>query len=234
LVTGASRGIGFAIAGVLAEEGYAVTISSRDETRLARAVGTMRAAGYDVADVVADVASEQQLKSLAGRHRERFGRLDVLVNNAGIGLLGPIEDVDTAKLDRLFAVNVRAAVVLTRACVPMLKEAGSEHRNALIVNNASMSGKAAQANMSVYGATKYALVGFTEAMNRELGQHGVKSCALCPSYVDTDLTAGFREHIDPTTMIQPSDIAEAVRFLLRTSPACVVPELKFLRPGEVL
>jgi NAD(P)-dependent dehydrogenase (short-subunit alcohol dehydrogenase family) len=151
-----------------------------------------------------------------------------------VGLYGSIETLDTARLDKVLAINVRSAVLLTRECASALKQAGAEHGQALLVNTASISGKSAQPYLSVYGATKYGLVGFTEAMNRELGPHGVKACALCPSYVDTDLTEPFRETISPETMIQPSDIAEAVRYLTRTSPACVVPEMQFLRPGGVL
>jgi NAD(P)-dependent dehydrogenase (short-subunit alcohol dehydrogenase family) len=234
LITGASRGIGLAIAGVLAEERYALTMTGRDPDRLSSAADTLRANGHDILDIAADVASEADLRSLAARHLERFGRLDVLVNNAGIGLGGPIADLKTSRLDQILAINLRSTVLLTSECASSLKAAGAEHGNALVVNTSSISGKAAQAFMAAYGATKYGLVGFTQAMNRELGPHGVKFCALCPSYVDTDLTAPFREQIKPTDMIQTSDIAEAVRYLLRTSPACVVPEIQFLRPGEVL
>jgi NAD(P)-dependent dehydrogenase (short-subunit alcohol dehydrogenase family) len=234
LVTGASRGIGLAIARVLAEEGYALTISGRDERRLSDVADSLASEGYDVQPIAADVARETDLTTLAASHLDRYGRIDVLVNNAGVGLYGSIETLDTARLDKVLAINVRSAVLLTRECASALKQAGAEHGQALLVNTASISGKSAQPYLSVYGATKYGLVGFTEAMNRELGPHGVKACALCPSYVDTDLTEPFRETISPETMIQPSDIAEAVRYLTRTSPACVVPEMQFLRPGGVL
>lgn len=234
LVTGASRGIGLAIAQVLAEEGYVLTISGRDGQRLSEAADSLTARGHDVHAVVADVSNEDDLTALAARHLDRYGRIDVLVNNAGVGLSGSIENLDTTRLDEIFAINVRSAVLLTRECTPALKQTGTEHGQALIVNTASISGKSAQPYLSVYGATKYAVVGFTEAINRELGPHGVKACALCPSYVDTDLTAPFRKSISPETMIRPSDIAEAVRYLTRTSSACVIPEIQFLRPGGTL
>lgn len=233
VVTGASRGIGLAIARMLAEEGYALTISSRGGQRLSEVADSLASEGYDVQSVAANALRENELATLAACHLDRYGRIDVLINNAGVGLSGAIENLDTARLDEAFTINVRAAALLTRECAPALKQAGGEHGQALIVNTASISGKSAQPYLSVYGATKYALVGFTEAMNRELGPHGVKACALCPSYVDTDLTAPFRDAISPDTMIRPSDIAEAVRYLTRTSPACVVPEIQFLRPGGV-
>jgi NAD(P)-dependent dehydrogenase (short-subunit alcohol dehydrogenase family) len=219
---------------VLAEEGYALSISGRDERRLSEVADSLASEGYDVHPVAANVSVENDLTTLAARHLDRYGRIDALINNAGVGLSGAIENLDTARLDEVLAINIRSAVLLTRECTPALKQAGAEHCQALIVNTASISGKSAQPYLSVYGATKYALVGFTEAINRELGPHGVKACALCPSYVDTDLTAPFRNAISPETMIRPSDIAEAVRYLTRTSPACVIPEIQFLRPGGVL
>jgi NAD(P)-dependent dehydrogenase (short-subunit alcohol dehydrogenase family) len=116
----------------------------------------------------------------------------------------------------------------------MLKSAGAEHRNALVVNTASVAGKRGQGWLSVYSATKFGVVGFTEAMNKELSGQGIKSCALCPGFVDTAMTDFVKGQVAPEDMIQPRDIAEAVRFLLRLSPACIVPELVFVRPDESL
>jgi short-subunit dehydrogenase len=116
----------------------------------------------------------------------------------------------------------------------MLRAAGGEHRNALVVNLSSISGKSGQPWLSVYSATKAGVIGYTQAMNKELNGDGVKSVALCPGFVETPMTEFVREHVKAEDMIRPEDIAEAVRFLLRTSPACVVPEIVFQRPGEVL
>ena len=114
------------------------------------------------------------------------------------------------------------------------RAAGSEHRNALVVNLSSISGKSGQAWLSVYSATKAAVIGWTEAMNKELNAEGIKSTALCPGFVDTPMTEFVREHVPPEEMIRTSDVAEAVRYLLKTSPKCVVPEIVFQRPGEAL
>jgi short-subunit dehydrogenase len=114
----------------------------------------------------------------------------------------------------------------------MLSAAGGEHRNALVVNMASMAGKSPQAWLSVYGATKAAVIAYTRAMNKEFAARGVKSVAFCPGFVDTDMTDFVKETIPPEEMLRTSDIAEALRFLLRVSPACVVPEIVFERPGE--
>jgi NAD(P)-dependent dehydrogenase (short-subunit alcohol dehydrogenase family) len=104
----------------------------------------------------------------------------------------------------------------------------------LVVNTASIAGKSGQGWLSVYSATKFGVVGFTQAMNKELGPEGIKSCALCPGFVDTAMTDFVKESVSADEMIQPADIAEIVRSLLKLSPACVVPEVVFQRPNEVL
>jgi short-subunit dehydrogenase len=116
----------------------------------------------------------------------------------------------------------------------MLREAGAEHRNALVVNLSSISGKSGQPWLSVYSATKAAVIGFTQAMNKELNADGVKSVALAPGFVDTPMTDFIKDSVSPEEMIRTSDVADAVRFLLHLSPACVVPEIVFQRPGEAL
>jgi NAD(P)-dependent dehydrogenase (short-subunit alcohol dehydrogenase family) len=131
-------------------------------------------------------------------------------------------------------VNLRAIVLFYRECVDMLRAAGAEHRNALVVNLSSLSGKSGQPWLSVYSATKAAVIGFTQAMNKELLADGIKSVALAPGFVDTPMSEFVKESIPPEEMINTDDIAEAVRFLLRLSPACVVPEIVFQRPGEPL
>jgi NAD(P)-dependent dehydrogenase (short-subunit alcohol dehydrogenase family) len=131
-------------------------------------------------------------------------------------------------------VNLRAIVLFYRECADMLRAAGAEHRNALVVNLSSISGKSGQPWLSVYSATKAAVVGWTQAMNKELNGEGIKSVALCPGFVDTPMTEFVREQVKPEDMIQTADIAGAVRFLLNLSPACVIPEIVFQRPGEAI
>jgi NAD(P)-dependent dehydrogenase (short-subunit alcohol dehydrogenase family) len=166
------------------------------------------------------------------RHRDRFGRLDVLVNSAGVGIGAPVAELQTPRIDRQLDVNLRAPILFYRECASLLRAAGAEHRGALVVNLSSVSGKSGQPWLSVYSATKAALIGFTQAMNRELNGDGVKSVALAPGFVDTPMTDFVKESVPPEEMLRTSDIAEAVRFLLRTSPACVVGEVVFRRVGE--
>lgn len=231
IVTGASSGIGLAIAHMLGEEGYALTVAARRPEKLAAAVEGLRAKGHEVQEIAGNLGDEDVINDVVARHEAAFGRLDVLVNNAGIGMGELVDELTTKKVDIQLNTNLRAIFLFYRAAMPMLRAAGAEHRNALVVNTSSISGKAGEAWLSVYSATKHGVVGFTQAMNKELGSAGIKNTALCPGFVDTPMTDFVKEHVPAETMITPQDIAEAVRFLLRTSPGCVVPEVQFLQPG---
>ena len=232
LVTGASSGIGLAICRALAEDGYAVTASARRPDKLEGAVSELTADGLEVTAVPANVASEEDVKSLVDGHREQHGRLDVLVNNAGVGIGSAIEEVETKKLDMQLDVNLRSYVLATREAVPMLKEAGAEHGKALIVNTASIAGKGGQGWLAVYSATKAGVIGLSQATQMELGKDGIQVTALCPGFVDTPMTDWVRGQVEGSEMIQPEDLAETVRLLLRTSPNCLIPEVVFTRPGD--
>lgn len=234
IVTGASSGIGLAIAQMLGEEGYGVTMSARRPEKLQAAVAELQGKGLDVHGVPANVASEEEIQAVVAAHRERYGRLDVLVNNAGVGVGALLGDIQSKRLDMQLDINIRSIVIFYRECLQLLQQAAGEHRNALVVNTSSISGKRGEAWLSVYSATKHAVVGWTEAMNKELCSQGIKSTALCPAFVDTPMTDFAKEHVKAEEMIQPQDIAEAVRFLLRTSPVCVVPEIMFMRVGDSL
>jgi NAD(P)-dependent dehydrogenase (short-subunit alcohol dehydrogenase family) len=232
IVTGASSGIGLAIARMLGEEGYRMTIAARRPEKLESAAEDLAAAGFELQAIAANVADEAEIQRVVNAHRDRYGRLDVLVNNAGVGVGQTVGEIETKRLDMQLAINLRSIVIFYRECVGMLREAGAEHHNALVVNTSSISGKRGEGWLSVYSATKHGVVGFTEAMNKELGSDGIKSTALCPAFVDTPMTDFAKEHVPAEEMMRPDDIAEGVRFLLRVSPACVVPEIMFVRPGE--
>jgi NAD(P)-dependent dehydrogenase (short-subunit alcohol dehydrogenase family) len=234
IVTGASSGIGLAIAEALGDSGYGLTVAARRPEKLAAAAESLRAKGYEVEEVAANMAEEAEIQRVVARHRDRFRRLDVLVNSAGVGVGAPVAEVQATRVDMQLDVNLRAIILFYRECADMLRAAGAEHRNALVVNLSSISGKSGQPWLSVYSATKAAVIGFTQAMNKELAGDGIKSVALAPGFVDTPMTDFVKETIAPEEMIRTEDIAEAVRFLLRLSPSCVVPEIVFQRPGEAL
>jgi NAD(P)-dependent dehydrogenase (short-subunit alcohol dehydrogenase family) len=231
LITGASGGIGLAIGRALAEEGHALTLSARRPEKLEESVQGLRDDGFEVHTVPANMASEDDVTALFAAHRERYGRLDTLVNNAGMGVGAPLAEIETKFLDMQLDVNLRALILGTREGLPMLREAGAEHGKALIVNTSSLAGKAGPAWLSVYGATKAAVISFSQSTAREVAREGIQCTALCPGFVDTAMADFIKEQIGER-LIQPSDIGEAVRFLLRTSPSCHVPEIVFTRPGE--
>ena len=234
LITGGSSGIGLAIARALGEDGYGVTVSARRPEKLEGAAQGLRDEGIEVEAVPAQMGEEEEIVKLLAAHRERFGRLDVLVNNAGVGIGEAMDAITAKKLDIQIGANLRGLILATREALPMLREAGAEHGKALIVNTASIAGKSGQGWLSVYSATKAGVIGFSQATQKENDGHGIQVTALCPGFVDTPMTEFVREHVAQEEMIRPEDIAESVRFLLRTSPACLVPEIVFMRPGETL
>jgi NAD(P)-dependent dehydrogenase (short-subunit alcohol dehydrogenase family) len=231
LITGGSSGIGLAIARMLGEDGYGVTVTARRPEKLEEAARQLAGEGIEVHAVAANLAEEDDIKKAVAGHRERFGRLDVLVNNAGIGIGAPVAETETKKLDLQLDVNLRAVYLVARECIPMLKEAGAEHRKALIANTASIAGKQGQGWLPAYSATKFGVVGLSQALHKELSGDGIQVTALCPGFVATAMTDWVEDQVPKDKMIQPRDIAESIRFLLRTSPNCVVPELQFIRPG---
>ena len=232
LITGGSSGIGLGIAKALGEDGYGVTVSARRPDKLEGAAEELRAQGLDVLSHPAQMGDEDELTNLVAAHKERFGRLDVLVNNAGVGIGEPMHELSTKFIDMQLGVNLRSLIMMTRECLPLLREAGDEHGKALIVNMASIAGKAGQAWLSVYSATKAAVIGFSQSTQREVAGHGIQVTAFAPGFVDTPMTEFVKEQVAAEEMIQTEDLAEAVRFLLRTSSNCVVPEVVFLRPSD--
>jgi NAD(P)-dependent dehydrogenase (short-subunit alcohol dehydrogenase family) len=233
LVTGGSSGIGLAIARMLGNEGYGLTVSARRPEKLEEAVKSLTDEGIDAQAVPANMADEEGIKQVVAAHRERFGRLDVLINNAGVGIGGPIADHETKRLDMQLNVNLRAVYLTLRECIPMLREAGQEHKKALVVNTASIAGKFGQPWLAAYSATKGGVVSLSQAAHGELGGDGIQVTALAPGFVATPMTDWVEGQVAKEDMIAPEDIAEAVRFLLSTTPACFVPEIQFVRAGDV-
>jgi NAD(P)-dependent dehydrogenase (short-subunit alcohol dehydrogenase family) len=151
-------GIGLAIARVLGEEGFGITMAARRPDKLDGAVAGLAADGFDVHAVAANVAEESEIQKVVAAHRERYGRLDVLVNNAGVGMGATVAEISTKRLDMQIDINLRSIVLFYRESLDMLQTAAAEHSNALVVNTASISGKRAEGWLSVYSATKHGVV----------------------------------------------------------------------------
>lgn len=219
LVTGGSSGIGLAIARALREDGYALTLASRTAEKVEAAATELDAYG-----VAADVSREEDCERLVAAHRERFGRLDVLVNSAGVGVAGRIEELPVKHIDRQLDVNLRGVILVTRAAVPMLREAGG-----IVVNIASIAAHLSPAVLPVYAASKAGVVSFTRSLNAALEEHGVRATAISPAFVDTPMAS--YSGLTPEEMIRPEDCAETVRLLLRLSPRARIPEVTVERLG---
>jgi NAD(P)-dependent dehydrogenase (short-subunit alcohol dehydrogenase family) len=219
LVTGGSSGIGLAIARMLAGEGYDLTLASRTAAKVEAAAAELGA--YAVA---ADVSREEDCVRVVADHRERFGGLDMLVNSAGIGIGGTVESLQTKHLDLQLGVNLRGLLLITREAIPLLRES-----KGWIVNLASIAGTTATPGLTVYGATKAAVIALTRSLNAELESAGVRAIALCPGFVDTPMAEW--SGIPGAEMIQPEDCAEVVRACLRLSPHARIPQVVIERVG---
>jgi NAD(P)-dependent dehydrogenase (short-subunit alcohol dehydrogenase family) len=232
LITGGSSGIGLAVARALGEDGYSITVAARRPDKLEQAAAALRDEGFDVHHIAANMAKEEEIAQMVASHKEKFGRLDFLMNNAGVGIGGMIEGLETKKLDMQLDVNLRAVYLTSREAIPMLKEAG-HNGGAMIVNTASIAGKRPSGWLAAYSATKAAVIALTEATGKELANDGVRCTAICPALVDTNMTEWARGEVKQEDMIRPEDIAEIVRCLLRLSPAAVVPEVMVIRPQDL-
>jgi NAD(P)-dependent dehydrogenase (short-subunit alcohol dehydrogenase family) len=227
LITGGSSGIGLAVARALGRDGYGITISARRPDKLAEAANGLRDEGFDVLDVPANMTNEEDIQKMVDAHRERFGRIDVLMNNAGVGIGGMIDVLETKKLDMQLDVNLRAVYLTTQKAIPLLKES-----RGFLVNTASIAGKRPQGFLAAYSATKAAVIALTESTLKELAGDGVRGTAICPAFVDTPMTEWVRGQVSTDDMIKPEDVAEVVRCLLSLSPACIVPEVMMVRPAD--
>lgn len=232
LITGGSSGIGLAVANMLGEAGYGLTIAARRPDKLEGAAEGLRKSGYDVQAVAANMAEEEEVKKVVAAHESEYGRMDLLMNNAGVGIGGSIADVKTKHLDMQIDVNLRAVFIASRESIPMLKKAGADG-GALVVNTASIAGKQPQSFLGAYSATKAGVVALTEVLGKELAGDGVRCTAICPAFVDTPMTDWIKEQVKPEEMITTDDVASVVKCLIELSPACIIPEVMMVRPGDL-
>ena len=218
MLSGASRGIGRALAGLLHAKGYTLSLGARDPSALAQAMP--EAAGDRLLCcryVAEDRASHE---SWLADTLARYGRVDGLINNAGTTNSFTIEEGEEAELDHLWAVNVKAPLFMTRLCLPHLEAAGSGR----IVNVSSLSGKRVRNENVAYNMTKHALMALTHGSRRLGWDAGVRVTAVCPSFVRTDLTAGSNK-ISREEMIDPDDLAELVATVIALPNTAAVAEL---------
>ncbi len=230
LVTGASAGIGLAVSRALVERGYSVTMVARDAARLGAALRdhmphAQPGGASMVQGLAADAADAEQMAEVMRGHLMAYRRLDVVVANAGTGSGGDAASTKPKHLERMLRVNVEALFTLAHLTMPALREAGAEHRGAWFVVTASISGVRPMPGFAAYSATKAAALSLARSVDVEEERNGVRACALCPAFVETAMSEWTRESIPAETMLQPGDVAAALRFLLDLSPAARVTEL---------
>jgi len=228
LVTGGSSGIGLGLAAMLIEEGAAVSIVGRNGERLAAAAMKLRSQGGTVLEIKADLSSDDGVLTAVERHREEYGRLDVLVNNAGVCLAAKAARQEVGAIDAVLDTDLRAVVLLYQAGLDLLLASAEERGVAHVLNLASLLGRHPAPWLAVYSATKAAVISFTQSMNRVFARKGILSTAVCPGFVDTPMSEDAKD-LAAEDMIPVDDITELTRAILRLSPRSYVPELLLAR-----
>jgi 3-oxoacyl-[acyl-carrier protein] reductase len=225
LVTGASRGIGLAIARSLGRMGARLSLCARDAERLESAANELKGEGITVFAAPADVTRADQIASLVQGTEQTLGPVEILVNNAGIGYFGPVQEASEANWDAVLDTNLKSVFLISKAIAPGMILRRSGH----IVNIASLAGKNAFANGGIYCASKWGLIGLTQCMAEDLRQYGIRVSAVCPGSVATE----FSPHAgkDTSKMLQAEDVAHAVEMILTQAPQSFISEV-LLRPTQ--
>ena len=208
LVTGASRGIGAAVAQTLAEAGCRVALTARGQADLDAVANKCKTAGVEAITLAADMNDAATPEALVSACTEQLGGLDILVNNAGVAHFGGAVTANIAAWEQMLDVNLRAVMRMTKAAVPSIRRG----RRGAIVFVASISGKRGLADGAGYAASKHGVVGFAHSIFQDLKADGIKVSAICPGWVATDMATQFG--VNPRHVIQPQDVADAVRFVV--------------------
>lgn len=225
LITGASRGIGKEIAKALSSEGATVIITARNKKLLKELHDDITDKGCNCCMIAADLNEETDIDGIFSEVRKRYKRLDVLINNAAMGIYGKLEDFPIGDLDKIYSVNVRALYLNCQKALKLMKPAKSGH----IINISSVVGFKGYPNMSAYTASKHAVTGISKSLAVEAQEYGINVSIISPGGVDTDFAAQARPDLDRSVLIPPSDIAKTVIYLLTLSDNSMVDEIYIRR-----
>lgn len=220
VVTGAGRGIGKAISAALARAGCRVVLAARTREQIEAVKKEILSNGGDALALPTDLTLDDDIRQLVEKSQEKWGGVDILINNAGWGKRASVVAASLTDWDQTFRVNLRAPMALAKALLPNMiaKRAGA------VINIGSVSGKTGEANGAAYSASKFGLIGFTQSLYEEVREHGIKVAVILPGFVDTPLIPPNRQ-LDRSKMIQPDDIAETVIFVLTSSATCCPVEI---------
>jgi NADP-dependent 3-hydroxy acid dehydrogenase YdfG len=239
LVTGASSGIGEATARALAAQGAKVALVARRTERIEKLAQEIAGRGHTALAVEADVTDQRQAIAAVERTAGDFGRLDIVVNNAGVMLLGPINGAPTEEWDRMIDVNLKGLLYTTHAALPHLFKAQEDSPRGVadVVNISSVAGRVATAGAGVYNLTKHGVGAVSEALRQEASRHGVRVTIIEPGFVETELQGHNRPEVheklkERTSKVEPlqaHDIADAIEYAV-TRPAHVSLNELLIRP----
>lgn len=226
LISGGTRGIGLAICKNLAGQGYNIATFARTKEQIDTFPGKMAEFACESLALQGDASDDEFLKEMVRKTKERFGGIDVLINNAGGGKIDLVSEARIEDWDQMLTVNLRATLVLTKFCLPEILKS----KTPVIINIASIAGKIGLSGSSVYCASKFGVIGFTQALFEEVRENGVKVCAICPGYVDTPLIPHCKSLVREE-MISPEEIARTVEYVLKTSASTCPVEI-VVRPQK--
>jgi NADP-dependent 3-hydroxy acid dehydrogenase YdfG len=233
LITGASSGIGRASARALAGEGASLVVTARRQDRLEELVAEATAAGGKAVYVVGDAREEATADRAVRSALESFGKLSILINNVGVGIYGPLVDTALSDYVEMMDSNMRSTFVFTRHAVPLM----ISERQGMILMISSMAGKYGFAGEAAYCASKFAQVGFAQALDKELHPFGIKVGVICPGGVKTEFAIGTGRTIDGVAssgMLEPEFVAEAVLLACTQAPGSRIIEIQMRPMSEPL
>ena len=225
LITGASKGIGRDICFALAEKGSHVIMTSRTESNLIEMESKIRSRGQKATAIPADLSSDDDIDSLFNAITEKFGRLDVLINNAGIGIFGKLEDFPIEDFDRMIRINVRAVYLCCQKALRLM----IPEKNGHIINISSVVGIKGYPNQSAYTASKHGVMGLTKSLAEEAQEHGISVSVILPGGVDTEFAYRARPDLDRSILIPPEDISKTVIYILTLSDNSMVDQIYIRR-----
>ena len=225
LITGASRGIGQNISYSLAEKGVHVIITARTESQLLEVKKNINSKGGKAAAIPADLSEKEDILNLFDEVNKRFGKLEILINNAGIGLFGKLVDFPIEDFDKIMNVNLRAVYLCCQQALKIMIPARTGH----IINISSVVGVKGYPNQTAYTASKHAVMGLTKSLAAEIQEYGICVSVILPGGVDTEFARQVRPDLDRSILIPPSDISNTVLYLLGLSGNAMVDEIYIRR-----
>lgn len=227
VITGASKGIGKTTALMLAKKGAKLAISARSKDILESVANEC---GPDTLAYTGDMSIEEDIKKFINAVKKKFGRIDILINNAGLGIFKSISDISTKDWDTMFNLNVRGLFLATRESLPYLRDAGES----VIVNVVSLAGKNAFVNGAGYAASKHAVLGFSRCLMLEERKNGVRVLAICPGSVDTpffDPSRILSKPRNPDKILKAEDVASSIIHMIEMPQTAMISEID-IRPSN--